>query len=63
LVDLWLKQHGLKEAALNRANFSAFRDASVSLYEVSEVQPGNSMAPRDLLSDAMQITVREKSAT
>ena len=63
IVDLYLKRRGRKEAVLNRAYFEALRDAPVSLYEVSEVQPGISMVLRDLLSDAAPVTVREKSAT
>ena len=63
IVDLYLKRRGWKETALNRAYFTALRDAPVSLYEVSDVQPGTSMVLRDLLSDAAPVTVREKSAT
>jgi len=63
IVDLYLKRRGWKETALNRAYFAALRDAPVSLYEVSDVQPGTSTVLRDLLSDAAPVTVREKSAT
>jgi hypothetical protein len=63
IVDLYLKRRGWKETALNRAYFAALRAAPVSLYEVTEVQPGTSMVLRDLLSDAASVTVREKSAT
>lgn len=63
IVDLYLKRRGWKETALNRAYFAALRDAPVSLYEVTEVQPGASMMLRDLLSDAAPVTVQEKSAT
>jgi hypothetical protein len=63
IVDLYLKRRGWKETALNRAYFAALRDAPVSLYEVSDVQPGTSMVLRDLLSDAAPVTVKEKSAT
>lgn len=63
IVDLYLKRRGWKETVLNRAYFVALRDAAVSLYEVSDVQPGVSMVLRDLLSDAAPVTVREKSAS
>lgn len=63
IVDLYLKRRGWKETAINREYFTGLRDAPVSLYEVSDVQPGTSMALRDLLSDAPLVTVREKSAT
>jgi hypothetical protein len=63
IVDLYLKRRGWKETALNRAYFAALGDAPVSLYKVSDVQPGMSMVLRDLLSDAAPVTVRQKSAT
>jgi hypothetical protein len=63
IVDLYLKRRGWKETALNRAYFAALRDTPVSIYEVSDVQPGTSMVLRDLLRDAEPVTVREKSAT
>lgn len=63
IIDLYLKRRGWKETALNRAYFAALRDASVNLYEVSDVHPGASMVLRDLLSDTAPVTVREKSAT
>jgi hypothetical protein len=63
IVDLYLKRRGWKETVLNRGYFTALRDSPVSLYEVSDIQPGTSMALRDLLSDAAPVTVREKSAT
>ena len=63
IVNLYLKRRGWKETVLNRAYFAALRDTPVSLYEVSDVQPGTSMALRDLLSDAAPVTAREKSAT
>lgn len=63
IVDLYLKRRGWKETVLNRAYFAALRDAPVSLYEVSDVQPGTSMVLRDLLADAAPVAVREKSAT
>ncbi|MCB1471173.1 MAG: hypothetical protein KDK08_29305, partial [Rhizobiaceae bacterium] len=52
VVDHYLKRRGWKETVLNRAYFAALRDTPVSLYEVSDVQPGASMLLRDLLSDA-----------
>ena len=63
IVDLYLKRRGWQETALNRAYFTALRDAPVSLYEVSGIQQGASMVLSDLLADAEPVTVREKSAT
>lgn len=63
IVDLYLKRRGWKETALNRGYFAALRDTPVSLYEISDVQPGASMLLRDLLTDAESVTVLEKSAS
>jgi hypothetical protein len=41
----------------------ALRHATMSLYEVSEVIPGQSMTLRDLLRDSSPVTVQEHSAT
>src|SRR3546814_16892205 len=41
----------------------ALRYAVMSLYEVSEVVPGQSMRLRDLLREAEPVTVHERSAT
>jgi hypothetical protein len=63
IVDLYLKRHGWRETALNRAYIEGLRDAPVSLYEVSGIKPGESMVLSDRLTDAEPVTVREKSAT
>lgn len=63
IVDLYLKRRGWQETALNRAYFAALRDAPVSLYEVSGVEPCVSMVLNDLLTNSAPIIVREKSAT
>ncbi len=63
IVDLYLKRRGWKETVLNRAYIEGLRDAPVSLYEVSEIKPGESMVLTDHLTDAEPVTVREKSAT
>jgi hypothetical protein len=63
VADLYLKRRGWKEPALTRAYMEGLRDAPVSLYEVSEIRPGQSMQLRDLLTDAGPVTVQEKSAT
>lgn len=63
IVDLYLKRRGWKETALNRAYIAGLRDAAVSLYEVSEIERGESMLLRNLLANEAPVTVREKSAT
>ncbi|WP_170424923.1 DUF2384 domain-containing protein [Ruegeria arenilitoris] len=62
-ADAYLKVSGSKESAQSRAYIKGLRDAPVSLYEVSEIDPGKSMVLKDLLSDAEPVTVREHSAT
>ncbi len=63
LVDDYLKRRGWNEKAPNKAYMRALRDTMMSLYEVSEVVPGQSMTLRDLLRDVAPVTVREHGAT
>jgi hypothetical protein len=63
VADLYLKRRRWKEPALTRTYIEGLRDAPVSLYEVNEIRPGQSMQLRDLLTDAGPVTVQEKSAT
>lgn len=63
LVDEYLKRRGWNEKAPNKTYMRALRDTVMSLYEVSEVVPGQSMTLRDLLRDTAPVTVREHSAT
>lgn len=62
-VDDYLKRRGWKESAAARAYMQALRASVPSLYEVSEVKPGQSLMARDLLRGGAPILVREKSAT
>ena len=63
LVDDYLKRRGWNEKTPNKAYMRALRDTVMSLYEVSEVLPGQSMTLRDLLRDVAPVTVREHGAT
>lgn len=63
VVDLYFKRRGWNETAPNRTYFAALRDTPVSLYEVSDVNPGTSMVLKDLLGGAGPIKVLEGSAT
>ncbi|SDL95061.1 hypothetical protein [Aliiruegeria lutimaris] len=62
-VDVYLKRKGGSETDSNRAYIEGLRDAPVSLYEVSKIEPGKSMLVRDLLTGSAPVMVREKSAT
>ncbi|CCA93089.1 MULTISPECIES: antitoxin Xre/MbcA/ParS toxin-binding domain-containing protein [Novosphingobium] len=63
LVEDYLKRRGWNEKAPSKAYMRALRHSVMSLYEVSEVVPGQSMKLRDLLRDAEPVTVHERSAT
>lgn len=59
----YLKRRGWKESALNRAYIEALRDSVMSLYEVSDVRPGESFLARDLVRGGDPIRVSERTAT
>lgn len=63
LADDYLKRRGWNEKPAVKAYIKALRDTPMSLYEVSEVVPGQSMRLRDLLQDGEPVTVEERSAT
>lgn len=63
LADDYLKRRGWNETPSVKAYIKALRDTPMSLYEVSEVVPGQSMRLRDLLQDGQPVTVQERSAT
>lgn len=63
LADDYLKRRGWNEKPAVKAYIEALRDTPMSLYEVSEVVPGQSMRLRDLLQEGEPVTVQERSAT
>jgi hypothetical protein len=63
IVEDYLKRRGWKESAGNRRYMEALRDSCMSLYEVSEIVPGQSFLARDLLRGGAPIRVSEHSAT
>lgn len=63
LCNDYLKRRGWKETAMNRAYIEALRDSVVSLYEVSDVQPGASFLARDLVRGGEPVRVSERTAT
>ncbi|MCB4862953.1 hypothetical protein K7W03_25555 [Sphingobium sp. PNB] len=63
LVDDYLKRRGWNERAPNKAYMRALNQTAMSLYEVSEVVPGQSMRLRDLLRESEPVTVLERGAT
>lgn len=63
IVDLYLKRRGERESAQAKAYMAGLRNTHVSLHEVRAASPGDSMVLRDLLTDAIPVTVQEKSAS
>ena len=58
-VDDYLKRRGFKETAQTRAHLQALRISIMSLYEVSEIVPGQSFLARDLLRVGDPVLVQE----
>lgn len=63
LVDEYIKRRGWNETGPNKAYMRALRTSVMSLYEVSEVEPGASMLARDLIRGGEPVRVSERSAT
>ncbi|WP_249038334.1 hypothetical protein [Paracoccus pantotrophus] len=63
VVDAYLARGKGREGAAAREYMLGLRDAWASLYEVSEVIPGQSMKLRDLIAGTAPVTVTEHSAT
>jgi hypothetical protein len=63
LADDYLRRRGWKESVSTREYITGLRRAVISLYEVSEVVPGESMLLRDLIRPSEPVRVLEKSGT
>jgi hypothetical protein len=63
IVEDYLKRRGWKESASNRAYMAALRSSLMSLYEVSEIVPGQSFRARDLIRGGDPVRVSERTAT
>ena len=63
IVDDYLKRRGWKESVTNKRYMQALRDSEMSLYEVSEVVPGQSFLARDLMRGGPPVRVAEHMAT
>lgn len=59
----YLKRRGWKETVINRAYIEALGDSVMSLYEVSDVRPGESFLARDLVRGGDPVRVTERTAT
>lgn len=63
IVDDYLKRRGWKEAVPNKRYMEAIGHSLMSLYEVSEVVPGDYFLARDLVRGGDPIRISERSAT
>ena len=63
MVDDYLKRRGYKESASAKAYMKAIRGSVMSLYEVSDIVPGQSFLARDLVRGGEPVRVLERSAT
>ncbi|GAA3675021.1 MAG: hypothetical protein ABF636_13665 [Acetobacter sp.] len=63
IVDIYLKRRGWKEGPRNSAYMRALRASVMSLYEVSDIRPGQSFMARDLLRGGEPVLVHEGTAT
>ncbi len=62
-IEEYLKRRGWKETGLNTKYMSALRLSVMSLYEVSDVKPGESFLARDLVHDGDPVRVLERSGS
>ena len=63
IVDDYLKRRGLREPASSRAYMKGLRNSVMSLYEVSDVRPGESFLARDLIRGGEPVRVSERRAS
>jgi hypothetical protein len=63
IVDDYLKRRGWKESAGNKAYMVGLKGSMMSLYEVSDIQPGQSFLARDVINGGEPLRVSERTAT
>jgi hypothetical protein len=62
-VEAYLRRRGWKERALARSYMTALQTSVMSLYEVSDLVPGESLRARDLIRGGEPVLLSEHSAT
>ncbi|HKH97053.1 MAG TPA: hypothetical protein VKA39_11075, partial [Beijerinckiaceae bacterium] len=62
-VEAYLQRRGWNEAAAARRYMTALQSSVMSLYEVSDLTPGQSLRARDLIRGGEPVLVSERSAT
>lgn len=63
VIGTYLKRRGWREETVNKAYMQAVRNSVLSLYEVSDIQPGKSFLARDLIRGGDPVRVVERTAT
>ena len=63
IVDDYLKRRGWNEKATHKAYLTALRSSVISLYEASDIRPGESFLARDLIRGGEPVRVSERTAT
>jgi hypothetical protein len=62
-VEAYLRRRGWKERVTTRAYMTALQTSVMSLYEVSDIVPGQSLRARDLIRGGEAVLVNERTAT
>ena len=63
VVDQYLKRRGWNETAIPKAFLKGIRNSVMSIFEVSDIRPGESFMARDLILGGDPFLVTERSAT
>src|SRR3546814_2799555 len=63
IVDDYIKRRGWNEKVQSKAYMKALSTSVMSLYEASEIVPGQSMTLRDMVRGGEPLLVHEHSAT
>ena len=63
IVEDYLKRRGWKESASTKTYLKGLRRSAMSLYELSDIRPGESLLARDLVRGGDPVRVVERSAT
>lgn len=63
IVDDYIKRRGWNESGSTKAYMRALKSSVMSLYEVSEVEPGQGFLVRDLIRGDEPVRVSERSAS
>ena len=63
VVDQYLERRGWNEKAIPKAYMKGIRNSALSIYEASDIRPGESFMARDLILGGDPFLVTERSAT